>query len=166
MIFYCSTTGYRVVVVDNLVNSSEVSLKRVSELAKDNRTVEFHNVDLCNYSALEAIFKQYGRFDCVIHFAGLKAVGESVAKPLSYYSNNLNSSLNLFRLMEEYDSARLIFSSSATVYGDAAVPIAETSLPLAPSNPYGRTKLMIEDFLRDIGMDMMSPLVFCVYVVY
>ena len=137
---------YNVIVVDNLCNSCEESLARVEKIT--NKTLKFYNIDLCDKELFETVFKE-NHIDAVIHFAGLKAVGESVAKPLMYYQNNLISTLNLIELMEKYDCKNLVFSSSATVYGDPiSVPIDET-FDLHVTNPYGRTKLMIEDMLRD-----------------
>lgn len=139
--------GYDIVVLDNLVNSKEESLKRVKEIT--GKDFPFYKADLLDREATEEVFKKE-RPEGVIHFAGLKAVGESVAKPLEYYHNNLVGTINLLEFMRKYDCKRLVFSSSATVYGDpASVPIVE-SFPLAVTNPYGRTKLMIEDMLRDI----------------
>ena len=138
--------GYNVIVVDNLCNSSEESLERVKKIT--GKDLKFYNVDCCDYAAFEEVFKE-NTVDAVIHFAGLKAVGESVSKPLMYYQNNLISTLNLIELMEKYNCKNLVFSSSATVYGDPiSVPIYET-FDLKVTNPYGRTKLMIEDMLRD-----------------
>ena len=141
--------GYEVIVVDNLCNSCEESLKRVQKIT--NKTLKFYQIDCCDKDALEAVFKE-NNVDAVIHFAGLKAVGESVAKPLMYYQNNLISTLVLIELMEKYNCKNLVFSSSATVYGDpVSVPIFET-FDLHVTNPYGRTKLMIEDMLRDYAL--------------
>ena len=138
--------GYEVVVVDNFVNSCLESLNRVQKIT--GKELKFYEVDCCDYNAFEQVFKE-NKVDAVIHFAGLKAVGESVQKPLLYYSNNLTSTLNLIDLMEKYGCNNLVFSSSATVYGDpVSVPIYET-FDLHVTNPYGRTKLMIEDMLRD-----------------
>lgn len=138
--------GHDVTVVDNLDNSSEESLRRVAALA--GRAPEFHRVDICDAAALRAVFARR-RFDAVVHFAGLKAVGESARIPLRYYANNVAGTLELLRVMEEHDCRRLVFSSSATVYGDpASVPITE-DFPLSATNPYGRTKLFIEEILRD-----------------
>ncbi|MDE7384475.1 MAG: UDP-glucose 4-epimerase GalE, partial [Anaeroplasmataceae bacterium] len=140
--------GYEVVVIDNLVNSSKESLKRVEKLAGKN--VKFYENDCCNIKDFEKVFKE-NHIDAVIHFAGLKAVGESVALPLRYYDNNLTSTLNLLNLMCKYEVYNLVFSSSATVYGDPkSVPIYE-DFELHVFNPYGRTKLMIEDILRDLA---------------
>ena len=138
--------GYEVIVADNFSNSCEESLKRVEQIT--GKKMKFYEVDCCNYDEFEVVFKE-NKVDAVIHFAGLKAVGESVHKPLMYYQNNLISTLVLIELMEKYNCNNLVFSSSATVYGDpVSVPIYET-FALHVTNPYGRTKLMIEDILRD-----------------
>lgn len=139
--------GYDVVVVDNLINSKKEALNRVQELA--GKPLNFHRVDLLNINALNDVFNQY-TIDSVIHFAGLKAVGESVSIPLRYYANNLTGTLNLCEVMKNHQVKNLVFSSSATVYGDPeTVPIKE-DFPLSATNPYGRTKLMIEEILRDL----------------
>lgn len=139
--------GYDITVVDNLANSKEEALNRVREITGKDFT--FYKADLVCKEELEEVFEKE-RPDGVIHFAGLKAVGESVAKPLEYYHNNLVGTINLLELMRKYDCKRMVFSSSATVYGDpASVPITE-DFPLSVTNPYGRTKLMIEDILRDL----------------
>ncbi len=139
--------GYDVVVLDNLVNSSEESIRRVEKLT--GKPITFYKEDLLNAQALDEIFAKE-TFDAVIHFAGLKAVGESCEKPLEYFDNNLTGTLNLLKVMRKYDVKSLVFSSSATVYGlPKTVPITE-DFPLSVSNPYGRTKLIIEDMLRDI----------------
>lgn len=139
--------GYEVVVVDNLSNSKEESLKRVQELA--GKTLEFHKVDLLDKEALKAVFDR-ASIEAVVHFAGLKAVGESVTIPLHYYHNNVTGTLVLCEVMERYGVKNIVFSSSATVYGDPhTVPITE-DFPLSPTNPYGRTKWMIEEILRDL----------------
>lgn len=141
--------GHDVTVVDNLVNSKEESLRRVARLA--GRAPAFHRVDLLDRPALQGLFDA-DRFDAVVHFAGLKAVGESVRDPWRYYHNNLTGSLNLFDVMAAHGVFRLVFSSSATVYGTPdRVPIDE-SFPLAAMSPYGRTKLMLEDILRDLAV--------------
>jgi len=140
--------GYDVIVVDNLVNSKEESLKRVQQIT--GKTLEFHKVDLLDRDALNRIFKD-ASIDAVIHFAGLKAVGESVSMPLRYYHNNVTGTLHLCEAMREHSVRKIVFSSSATVYGDPhTVPIME-DFPLAPTNPYGRSKLMIEEILCDIN---------------
>lgn len=139
--------GYQVVVADNFSNSKPEVLRRLSQLA--GQQIPFVQADLCDTPSCEALFSSHS-IDAVIHFAGLKAVGESVAKPLLYYSNNLISTLNLLESMRAHQVRNLVFSSSATVYGDPArVPITE-DFPLSATNPYGRTKLMIEQMLRDI----------------
>lgn len=139
--------GYDVVVVDNLSNSKEESLKRVQELA--GRKLTFYQVDLLDQAALDAVFARHD-IDAVVHFAGLKAVGESVARPLHYYSNNVGGTIHLCQVMAQHGVTDLVFSSSCTVYGDPhTVPITE-DFPLAPCNPYGRTKFMIEEILRDL----------------
>jgi UDP-glucose 4-epimerase len=139
--------GHRVTVVDNLCNSSRESLRRVRDLA--GRDVVFHHVDINDAAALRRVFAD-GPFDAVVHFAGLKAVGESSRIPLRYYANNVTGTLELLKVMDEHDCRRLVFSSSATVYGDPArVPITE-DFPLSATNPYGRTKLFIEEILRDL----------------
>lgn len=139
--------NHDIVVIDNLSNSSEVSLNRVRKIS--GKDFPFHPIDIRNKSELQQIFKQY-QFDAVIHFAGLKAVGESVEKPILYYDNNVLGSIILFEVMAEAGVKRIVFSSSATVYGDpVSVPIKE-DFPLQATNPYGQTKLMIENILRDI----------------
>lgn len=139
--------GYDVVVIDNLVNSSKKSIERVEELT--GKKISFYEEDLLNEKALDDIFAKE-KIDSVIHFAALKAVGESCEIPLRYFDNNLTGTLNLLKIMEKYSVKSLVFSSSATVYGKpASVPIRE-DFPLSVSNPYGRTKLIIEDMLRDI----------------
>lgn len=141
--------GHDAVVVDNLSNSCEESLRRVAELA--GRAPVFYRVDLLDESALNRVFENEDPFDAVVHFAGLKAVGESVEQPLRYVHNNVTGSLHLFRAMERHGPRALVFSSSATVYGvPERVPITEDA-PLGAVNPYGRTKLTIEDILRDLA---------------
>ncbi|MPY09621.1 UDP-glucose 4-epimerase GalE [Arthrobacter bussei] len=140
--------GHDVVVVDNLLNSTETSLQRVATLA--GRAPVFHQADLLDEPRLRAIFAEE-QVDAVIHFAGLKAVGESVEKPLYYYHNNVGGTLNLLRVMDDAGVRTLVFSSSATVYGASEeVPLTE-KLPLDAVNPYGRTKEQIEDILSDLG---------------
>ena len=140
--------GYSVTVIDNLSNSSYESLRRVKGLT--GKTLDFRNVDLLNTPELRNVFVEIN-FDAVIHFAALKAVGESVKIPLRYYQNNVIGTLNLLEIMEEVGMTNFVFSSSATVYGDPhKVPITE-GFPLSATNPYGRTKLMMEDILRDVG---------------
>lgn len=139
--------GYDVTVIDNLSNSKEEALRRVEELS--GRSLEFFKTDLLDGEELESILSKTMP-DAVIHFAGLKAVGESVEIPLSYYTNNITGTLNLLTSMKKFGIGKLVFSSSATVYGDPhTVPILE-GFPLSATNPYGRSKLMIEDILRDL----------------
>lgn len=140
-------SGYDIIVVDNFDNSKPESLKRVREITgKDFKQVQ---ADLLDRDRLEAIF-QDNRIEAVIHFAGLKAVGESVRLPLKYYHNNITGTLLLAEVMQKHGVKKIVFSSSATVYGmPERVPIDE-EMPLGATNPYGRTKLMIEDILRDI----------------
>ncbi len=139
--------GYEVVVVDNLSNSKEESLIRVQELT--GKTLTFHQVDLLDEESLDSVFAR-SSVDAVIHFAGLKAVGESVNIPLSYYHNNITGTLILCKVMGKHNVKNIVFSSSATVYGDPhKVPITE-DFPLSATNPYGQTKLMIEVILRDL----------------
>ena len=139
--------GYAVVVVDNLDNSSREALTRVEAIT--GKSVDFYSVDVCDREALRGVFQKH-TIDAVIHFAGLKAVGESVAQPLRYYRNNLDSTLTLCEVMAEFDVNQLVFSSSATVYGlPERVPITE-DFPTWCTNPYGWTKLMNEQILRDV----------------
>lgn len=140
-------TDQEVIVVDNLSNSSEESLRRVQQIT--GREPHFYNLDLINKPALEKVFQAHD-IDSVIHFAGFKAVGESVAKPIMYYQNNIDSTLILCEVMKAHGVDKLVFSSSATVYGDpTSVPITE-DFPLSATNPYGRTKLFIEYILKDL----------------
>lgn len=140
--------GYQVTVIDNLCNASRESIRRVEELT--GKSIDFHEIDLLNLEAVRDVFARASDAAAVIHFAGLKAVGESVVQPLRYYRNNLDSTLNLCQVMQEQGMTNIVFSSSATVYGDpASVPITE-DFPLSCTNPYGRTKLMIEEILRDL----------------
>ena len=141
--------GYEVVVVDNLCNSSYEALKRVENIT--GKSVTFYQFDVQDKERLREVFAKE-QIDAVIHFAGLKAVGESVQKPLEYYSTNLISTLVLCEVMEEFGVKNIVFSSSATVYGNPeTVPIRE-DFPLSVTNPYGRTKLMQEDMLRDVSV--------------
>lgn len=140
-------SGNDVVIIDNLCNSSRESLRRVEALT--GRSVTFYEADVCDRSALQTIFAQHA-IDAVIHFAGLKAVGESTQIPLKYYQNNIAATLVLCEEMGRAGVFRLVFSSSATVYGDPhTVPIQE-HFPTSATNPYGRSKLMVEEMLRDI----------------
>ncbi len=139
--------GYDVVVIDNLDNSSSESIHRVEAIT--GKKVKFYKDDVRDKSALRRIFTE-NKIDAVIHFAGLKAVGESVVKPVMYYDNNLINTINLVEVMNEFSVKKLVFSSSATVYGVAEeMPLVE-GMPLGAINPYGRTKLFIEEIFRDI----------------
>ena len=139
--------GKEVVIADNFVNSKPVVLDRIRQIT--GKDFKFYNVDLCDKTALEVVFASE-KIDSAIHFAGLKAVGESCSIPLRYYQNNLISTLNLCELMTKYSCKNIVFSSSATVYGKpASVPIRE-DFPNSATNPYGETKLMIEHILKDL----------------
>ena len=141
--------GYKVIVVDNLQNSDPESLRRVEQITQ--KTVDFLQIDIRDKEAMEKVFADYD-IQAVIHFAGLKAVGESCQQPLNYYDNNVNGTLVLAEIMAEAGVRELVFSSSATVYGDPhSVPITE-DFPLSATNPYGRSKLMIEEILRDLSV--------------
>ncbi|KAH6801843.1 UDP-D-glucose/UDP-D-galactose 4-epimerase 5 [Perilla frutescens var. frutescens] len=142
--------GYKAVVVDKLDNSSEIALQRVKDLAGDHGpNLSFHKIDLRDKLALERLFA-YEKFDAVIHFAGLKAVGESVQKPLMYYDNNLIGTISLLEVMLAHGCKKLVFSSSATVYGWPKVVPCTEEYPIGAMNPYGRTKLFIEEICHDI----------------
>ena len=139
--------GYEVVVVDNLSNSSRKAIARVEQIT--GKSLTFYEEDLLDYAALENIFSRE-KIDAVIHFAGLKAVGESVQMPLEYYHNNITGTLLLCQAMREHGVKNIVFSSSATVYGrPETVPIRE-DFPLSATNPYGHTKLMLEQILTDL----------------
>ncbi len=141
--------GHDVVVIDNLSNSSIEALRRVEEIT--GRTIPFYEADVRDRNALDNIFAA-GDIDAVIHFAGLKAVGESVEKPLLYYQNNLDSTLVLLAAMQAHGVKKLVFSSSATVYGSAPVPYAEGAVVgQGITNPYGKTKYFIEEIIRDVS---------------
>ena len=140
--------GYEFVVVDNLVNSNPEALRRVGELI--GAEVPFVKADIRDREALNKVFEQY-KFDSCIHFAGLKAVGESVAKPLEYYENNMSGTFTLIDVMRQHGCKNIIFSSSATVYGDPAIiPITEECPKGHCTNPYGQTKSMLEQVLMDV----------------
>lgn len=139
--------GKEIVVIDNLDNSSSESLRRVEKIT--GKTVKFYENDVCDGAALRKIFTE-NKIEAVIHFAGLKAVGESVREPMRYYRNNLDSTLTLIEVMTEFNVKKIVFSSSATVYGVAKeMPLVE-GMPTGAINPYGRTKLFIEEILRDL----------------
>ena len=138
--------GFKVHVLDNFINSKPVVLERLKTIG--GKDIPFTKLDLLDKTGVDKIFAQ-NKFDAVIHFAGLKAVGESVSLPLMYYQNNLTGTINLLEAMQKHDVSKIVFSSSATVYGDpASVPIRET-FPLKATNPYGQTKLFIEQILTD-----------------
>ena len=140
-------TNNEVIIIDNLINSDIKTLDRIKEIT--NKDVTFYNFDVRDEIKLDTIFNNH-KIDSVIHFASLKAVGESVEKPLDYYDNNLISAINLIKIMQKHNVNNFVFSSSATVYGvPSEFPITE-DFPLSAINPYGRTKLIIEDILRDI----------------
>ena len=139
--------GYEVVVADNLSNSNEEALRRVKDIT--GKDLKFYNINIIDKEALTKVFQE-NQINAVIHFAGLKAVGESVVIPMKYYRNNIVSILVLCEVMKTFNVSNLVFSSSATVYGNPhTVPITE-EFPLSCTNPYGRTKLFIEDILRDL----------------
>ena len=139
--------GYEVIVVDNLYNSKEESLRRVQEIT--GKSIIFYKVDLLEQMRLEEVFQRH-QIQSVIHFAGLKSMGESVKIPLRYYHNNITGTLILLEVMKKYQTNNIVFSSSAGVYGNVTnVPISEEA-PLYVLNPYSRTKLMIEEILRDL----------------
>lgn len=141
-------SGYDIVIVDNFCNSHPEVLNRIQSLT--GKTPAFYEADVRDAAALERIFQRH-EIKSVIHFAGLKAVGESTRLPLKYYQNNIAATLTLCEVMQQHDVFDLVFSSSATVYGDPhAVPINE-SFPLSATNPYGRSKLMVEEILRDVA---------------
>lgn len=136
-----------IIILDNLYNSKKEVIKSIETITI--KKPKFYETDLLDINNLEKIFQE-NQIDCVIHFAGLKAVGESVAEPLKYFNNNINGTINLLMTMKKYSCKKIIFSSSATVYGTTQImPLTENS-PLGVTNPYGRTKLVIEDMLRDL----------------
>ncbi len=139
--------GYEVVVIDNLDNSCSESLNRVEKIT--GKKVRFYEADVRDREALRKIFSE-NKIEAVIHFAGLKAVGESVREPIRYYTNNLESTLTLIEVMTEFSVKKIVFSSSATVYGVAKEMPLKEGMPIGAINPYGRTKLFIEEILRDL----------------
>lgn len=139
--------GYEVVVIDNLDNSNKISIERIEKIT--GKTLKFYEADVRDKSALCKIFDD-NKIEAVIHFAGLKAVGESVKKPIMYYDNNLESTISLVEVMNEYGVKKIVFSSSATVYGVTKEMPLKEGMPTGAINPYGRTKLFIENILRDI----------------
>jgi UDP-glucose 4-epimerase len=140
-------SGFKVIIVDNLSNSKYEPVNRIEKITSES--LQFYHVDLVNLKAIQKIFSLH-QIDAVIHFAGLKAVGESTEEPLSYYNNNISGTINLLVAMQTARCKNLIFSSSATIYGDPrTVPIRE-NFPTSATNPYGRTKLIIENMLEDL----------------
>eukprot|EP00036_Acanthoecidae_sp_10tr_P009325 CAMPEP_0182925978 /NCGR_PEP_ID=MMETSP0105_2-20130417/10761_1 /TAXON_ID=81532 ORGANISM="Acanthoeca-like sp., Strain 10tr" /NCGR_SAMPLE_ID=MMETSP0105_2 /ASSEMBLY_ACC=CAM_ASM_000205 /LENGTH=345 /DNA_ID=CAMNT_0025063849 /DNA_START=44 /DNA_END=1081 /DNA_ORIENTATION=+ len=144
------SAGIKPVILDNLVNAKEAAIARVEEITKTK--IEFRTFDLLDKAALDALFKEFD-FGAVIHFAGLKAVGESTKLPLRYYDNNLTGTINLLQVMGDHNVKNLVFSSSATVYGDPIkLPIDEEhQVGVGVTNPYGKTKYFIEEMCRDLG---------------
>ena len=139
--------GYEIIVVDSFSNSKPEVLKRIQEIT--NKKFKFYKLDILDKTALEKVFSE-NKIEAVIHFAGLKAVSESVQIPISYYHNNITGTLILCEVMKKHNVKKMVFSSSATVYGMAkSVPICE-NFSLGATNPYGRTKLMIEQILQDV----------------
>lgn len=145
--------GENVIIVDNLSNSSEIVLERIAELVEgdlEEGRLDFYEIDLRDEAAMRTIFED-NQIDSVIHFAGLKAVGESVSMPIEYYDNNLTGTLVLLKLMKAFNVTKMVFSSSATVYGLNNISPLTEDLPLSTTNPYGTTKLMIEQILTDLA---------------
>ena len=144
----CINSKHTVVIVDNLYNSSIKVLEKLNKFL--NKDLKFYKTDMQNIEAFEKVFIE-NNIDAVIHFAGYKAVGESVEKPLKYYDNNIGITINLLKLMEKYNVKQIIFSSSATVYKESKILPLTENMPLGVTNPYGRTKLIIEEILQDIA---------------
>ena len=141
--------GYEVIIVDNLVNSKREVIDKIEEIT--NKKVKFYECDLCDEEKLRNVFKENDNIEAVLHFAGLKAVGESVKLPIKYYENNLESTISLLKVMSEFNCNRIVFSSSATVYGDPnKLPITEDMGVGGTTNPYGTTKYFIERILEDV----------------
>lgn len=144
----CISNNHNVIIVDNLYNSSIEVISRLNQFL--NKDIKFYRTDMQNIVDFEKVFIE-NKIDAVIHFAGYKAVGESVKKPLKYYDNNIGITINLLKLMEQYDVKKIIFSSSATVYKESEILPLTENMPLGVTNPYGRSKLIIEDILQDIA---------------
>ncbi len=144
----CISNNHNVIIVDNLYNSSIEVLHRLNKFL--NKDIKFYRTDMQNIVDFEKVFIE-NKIDAVIHFAGYKAVGESVKKPLKYYDNNIGITINLLKLMEKYNVKKIIFSSSATVYKESEILPLTENMPLGVTNPYGRSKLIIEDILQDIA---------------
>lgn len=148
-----NTNRYRVVVIDNLENSSEESLARVKELSEASNVkdrLHFRNCDIRDEEGLQSVLKEFPSIESCIHFAGLKAVGESVAKPLDYYGVNIGGTTTLLQQLQKAEVPHFVFSSSATVYGEPEMLPLQEHARLTATNPYGRTKLFIEEILRDL----------------
>ena len=139
--------GFDVIIADNLSNSKIGVLDKIKTIT--GKDVKFYQIDVCDKDALETVFKENADIFAVIHFAGYKAVGESVREPLMYYENNMISTFNVLRMMEKYNCKNIIFSSSATVYQQSEIMPLEEDFPLSATNPYGRTKLFNEYVLKD-----------------
>lgn len=144
----CISNNHNVIIVDNLYNSSIEVISRLNKFL--NKDIKFYRTDMQNIVDCEKVFIE-NKIDAVIHFAGYKAVGESVKKPLKYYDNNIGITINLLKLMEQYDVKKIIFSSSATVYKESEILPLTENMPLGVTNPYGRSKLIIEDIMQDIA---------------
>ena len=156
--------GYEVVVVDNLYNSKEESLNRVQKIT--GKTLKFYECDIRDAEGLEKVFTE-NKIECVIHFAGLKAVGESCKIPLEYYDNNIGGTVILCQVMAKMGVKKLVFSSSATVYGDSPIPYREDMHVGHCTNPYGRTKYMIEEILRDLYIsDKFIPYIYQLFHIW
>ncbi|MBQ8297850.1 MAG: UDP-glucose 4-epimerase GalE [Ruminococcus sp.] len=140
-------SGYEVVIMDNLSNSKLAAVGRIEQIT--GKKITFYETDICDYDGTVRIFKE-NEIDAVVHFAGLKAVGESVSKPIEYYSNNITGTLVLLKVMREFGCRRIVFSSSATVYGVNNEAPYKEDMPTSATNPYGYTKVMIEQILRDV----------------
>ena len=144
----CISNNHNVIIVDNLYNSSIEVISRLNQFL--NKDLKFYQTDMQDIEAFEKVFIE-NNIEAVIHFAGYKAVGESVEKPLKYYDNNIGITINLLKLMERYNVKQIIFSSSATVYKESKILPLTENMPLGVTNPYGRTKLIIEEILQDIA---------------
>lgn len=140
--------GEEIIIMDNFSNSNPKRIEEIEELS--GKKFKFYEMDLLDKNGMEKIFEENPEIDSVIHFAGLKAVGESVAKPIEYYYNNVVGTLNLLEVMKKYNCKKIVFSSSATVYGDPKIVPIKEDFPLSTTNPYGTTKLMIEQILNDL----------------
>lgn len=152
MVMHLLQHGIECVVIDNLSNSYIETIDRIKNQVQIEHKLHFHEVNITDMESLETIMRSYDKFDACIHFAGVKAVGESVQNPLKYYQNNVVGSYTLLKLLQKYNCRNLIFSSSSTVYGQySSLNILETE-KTSPINPYGRSKLIVEDMLKDISI--------------